>query len=137
MKFILVSTLLFSIGIAQLAPANLCLCNIFHYISNTLLQQVDLCCIEDSCPCHEGEESKPFSSKENKSSHSCPFEQTCAVSDNAGTKKLANYETGEELVFHESCANPQILSKQKGSLPNPTSSLTSVPLYLRLKSILI
>jgi len=138
MKFILIPLFLFSIGLAQLAPANLCLCSILPCFNNTSSHQNEpICMDEKSCPCHDEKDSPPCRSEKNQSSHSCPFEQTSAVSDYVGTKKLENCETDGELVFHESSTIPQVLSEQRGPFPNQRNSLPSVPLYLRLQSILI
>lgn len=136
---------LFLVSLAQLAPANLCLCSILPCISNASLgvsnassHQGDLFCAEEeSCPCHEGKDVPPGRSEKNQSSHSCPFDQASVVSDYAGTKKLVNCETVNELKFHEFNPIPQILSAPKESDLISNHSLPSVPLYLRLKSILI
>ena len=136
---------LFLVSLAQLAPANLCLCSILPCISNASLgvsnassHQGDLFCAEEeSCPCHEGKDVPPCRSEKNQSSHSCPFDQASVVSDYAGTKKLVNCETVNELKFHEFNPIPQILSAPKESDLISNHSLPSVPLYLRLQSILI
>ena len=136
---------LFLVSLAQLAPANLCLCSILPCISNASLgvsnassHQGDLFCAdEESCPCHEGKDVPPGRSEKNQSSHSCPFDQASVVSDYAGTKKLVNCETVNELKFHEFNPIPQILSAPKESDLISNHSLPSVPLYLRLQSILI
>lgn len=128
---------LFLVSLAQLAPTNFCLCSVLPCDNNSKHQDELICTEEGSCPCHDGKDTFPCRSEENRSSHSCPFEQTCGVSDYAGTKKLLTCETGSELVFHEFRTLPQILSEQKGSYPNPRHNLPSVPLYLRLQSILI
>ena len=136
---------LFLVSLAQLAPANLCLCSILPCISNALSSvsnasshQGELFCAEEeSCPCHEDKDVPPCRSNKNQSSHSCPFDQTTVVSDYAGPKKLVNYETGNDLEFHEFNPIPQILSAQKESDLISNHSLPPVPLYLRLQSILI
>ncbi len=138
MKFLLIPILLFSVGMAQLAPANLCLCSLLPCFINTSSHQDESICMdEESCPCQDEKAVPPCRSEKNQPSHSCPFEQTSAVSDYVGTKKLANYETDGELVFHESSTIPQILSELTGPFPNRRNSLPPVPLYLRLQSILI
>ena len=143
---------LFLVSLAQLAPANLCLCSILPCISNASSSisnasssvskasshQGELFCAEEeSCPCHEEKDVPPCRSNKNQSSHSCPFDQTTVVSDYAGPKKLVNYETGNELEFHEFNPIPQILVAQKESYLLSNHSLPPVPLYLRLQSILI
>ena len=136
---------LFLVSLAQLAPANLCLCSILPCIknasssvSNASSHQVELFCAEEeSCPCHEEKDVPPCRSEKNQSSHSCPFDQTTVVSDYAGPKKLVNCETGNELQFHEFNPIPQILSTPKESDLISNHSLPPVPLYLRLLSILI
>ena len=136
---------LFLVSLAQLAPANLCLCGILPCISNASSDvsnasshQGELFCAEEeSCPCHEEKDVPPCRSEKNQSSHSCPFDQTTVVSDYAGPKKLVNYETGNELEFHEFNPIPQILVAQKESDLISNHSLPPVPLYLRLQSILI
>ena len=129
---------LFLVSLAQLAPANLCLCSILPCISNAFSHQGELFCAEqESCPCHEDKDIPPCRSEKNQSSHSCPFDQTTVVSDYAGTKKIVSCETGNELEFHEFNPIPQILSAQKESDLILNHSLPPVPLYLRLQSILI
>ena len=136
---------LFLVSLAQLAPANLCLCSILPCISNASSDvsnasshQGELFCAEEeSCPCHEDKDVPPRRPNKNQSSHSCPFDQTTVVSDYAGPKKLVNYETGNELEFHEFNPIPQILVAQKESYLLSNHSLPPVPLYLRLQSILI
>lgn len=129
---------LFLVSLAQLAPANLCLCSILPCISNASSQQGELFCAEEeSCPCHEGKDVLPCRSDKNQSSHSCPFDQTSVVSDYAGPKKLVNCETCNELEFHEFNPIPQILVVQKESYLISNQRLPPVPLYLRLQSILI
>ena len=129
---------LFLVSLAQLAPANLCLCSILPCISNASSQQGELFCAEEeSCPCHEGKDVLPCRSEKNQSSHSCPFDQTSAVSDYAGPKKLVNCETCNELEFHEFNPITQILVVQKESYLISNQSLPPVPLYLRFQSILI
>jgi len=137
MKFILIPIFLFSVGLAQLAPANLCLCSLLPCINNTSPHQGELCCIEKSCENHDGEDSNPCPSKEKNSSHSCPFEQNGAVSDYVGTIKPANCDTSSELVFHESSTIPEIISEQKKSCPKQCQRLPAAPLYLLLQSFLI
>lgn len=129
---------LFLVSLAQLAPANLCLCSILPCISNASSHQGELFCAEEeSCPCHEDKDVPPCRSNKNQSSHSCPFDQTTVVSDYAGPKKLIDCETGNDLEFHEFNPIPQILSAQKESYLLSNHSLPPVPLYLRLQSILI
>ncbi len=136
---------LFLVSLAQLAPANLCLCSIFpcfinasSSVSNASSHQSELFCAEEeSCPCHEDKDVPPCRSNKNQSSHSCPFDQTTVVSDYAGPKKLIDCETGNDLEFHEFNPIPQILSAQKESYLLSNHSLPPVPLYLRLQSILI
>ena len=136
---------LFLVSLAQLAPANLCLCSILPCISNasssvsnTSSHQGELFCAEEeSCPCHEGKDVPPCRSEKNQSSHSCPFDQTTVVSDYAGPKKLVDCETGNELEFHQFNPSPQILAAQKEFDLISNHSLPPVPLYLRLQSILI
>ena len=136
---------LFLVSLAQLAPANLCLCSILPCISNASSSVSNasshqgelICAEEESCPCHEGKDVPPCRSEKNQSSHSCPFDQTTVVSDYAGPKKLVNFETGNDLEFHEFNPIPQILSSQKESDLILNHSLPPVPLYLRLQSILI
>ena len=136
---------LFLVSLAQLAPANLCLCSILPCISNALSSvsnasshQGELFCAEEeSCQCHEDKDVPPCRSNKNQSSHSCPFDQTTVVSDYAGPKKLVNCETANELEFHEFNPLPQIILAQKQSDLIGNHSQPPVPLYLRLKSILI
>ena len=136
---------LFLVSLAQLAPANLCLCSILpcfgnasSSVSNASSHQGELFCAEEeSCPCHEGKDVLPCRSEKNQSSHSCPFDQTSVVSDYAGPKKLVNCETCNELEFHEFNPIPQILVVQKESYLISNHSLPPAPLYLRLQSILI
>jgi len=129
---------LFLVSLAQLAPANLCLCSILPCISNASSHQGELFCAEEeSCPCHEDKDVPPCRSNKNQSSHSCPFDKASVVSDYAGPKKLVNYETGNDLEFHEFNPIPQILVAQKESDLILNHSLPPVPLYLRLQSILI
>ncbi len=143
---------LFLVSLAQLAPANLCLCSILPCIStasssvsnasssvsNASSHEGELFCAEEeSCPCHEEKDVPPCRSEKNQSSHSCPFDQTTVVSDYAGPKKLVNCETANELQFHEFNPNPQIILAQKESDLIWNHSQPPVPLYLRLKSILI
>ncbi len=129
---------LFLVSLAQLAPANLCLCSILPCFNIASSHQGELFCAEEeSCPCHEDKDVPPCRSNKNQSSHSCPFDQTTVVSDYAGPKKLVNYETGNELEFHEFNPIPQILVAQKESYLLSNHSLPPVPLYLRLQSILI
>ena len=129
---------LFLVSLAQLAPANLCLCSILPCISNASSHEGELFCAEEeSCPCHEDKDVPPCRSNKNQSSHSCPFDQTTVVSDYAGPKKLIDCETGNDLEFHEFNPIPQILSAQKESYLLSNHSLPPVPLYLRLQSILI
>lgn len=136
---------LFLVSLAQLAPANLCLCSILPCIksassdvSNASSHQGELFCAEEeSCPCHEEKDVPPCRSEKNQSSHSCPFDQTTVVSDYAGPKKLVNCETGNELQFHEFNPIPQVVSTPKESDLISNHSLPPVPLYLRLQSILI
>jgi hypothetical protein len=136
---------LFLVSLAQLAPANLCLCSILPCISNASSDvnnasshQGELFCTEEeSCPCHEEKDVPPCRSNKNQSSHSCPFDQTTVVSDYASPKKLIDCETGNDLEFHEFNPIPQILSAQKESYLLSNHSLPPVPLYLRLQSILI
>ena len=136
---------LFLVSLAQLAPANLCLCSIFPCISNASSSVSNasshegelFCAEEESCPCHEEKDVPPCRSEKNQSSHSCPFDQTTVVSDYAGPKKLVNCETANELQFHEFNPIPQIILAQKESDLIWNHSQPPVPLYLRLKSILI
>ena len=129
---------LFLVSLAQLAPANLCLCSILPCISNASSHQGEsFCAEEESCPCLEGKDLPPCRSEKNQSSHSCPFDQTTVVSDYAGPKKLVENETGNDLQFHEFNPIPQILSVQKDSDLISNHSLPPVPLYLRLQSVLI
>ena len=136
---------LFLVSLAQLAPANLCLCSILPCIksasssvSNASSHQGELFCAEEeSCPCHEKNDVPPCRSEKNQSSHSCPFDQTTVVSDYAGPKKLVNCETSNEHQFHEFNPIPKLLSVQKESDLISNHSLPPVPLYLRLQSILI
>ena len=136
---------LFLVSLAQLAPANLCLCSILPCVSNASSSVSNssshegelFCAEEESCPCHEGKDVPPCRSEKNQSSHSCPFDQTTVVSDYAGPKKLVNCETVNELDFHEFNPIPQILVAQKESYLISNHSLPPVPLYLRLQSILI
>ena len=129
---------LFLVSLAQLAPANLCLCSILPCISNASSHEGELFCAEEeSCPCHEEKDVPPCRSEKNQSSHSCPFDQTTVVSDYAGPKKLVNCETGNELQFHEFNPIPQVVSTPKESDLISNHSLPPVPLYLRLQSILI
>lgn len=129
---------LFLVSLAQLAPANFCLCSILPCISNASSHQGELFCAEEeSCPCHEDKDVPPCRSNKNQSSHSCPFDQTTVVSDYAGPKKLIDCETGNDLEFHEFNPIPLILSAQKESNLILNHSLPPVPLYLRLRSILI
>ena len=129
---------LFLVSLAQLAPANLCLCSILPCISNASSHEGELFCAEEeSCPCHEDKDVPPCRSNKNQSSHSCPFDQTTVVSDYASPKKLIDCETGNDLEFHEFNPIPQILSAQKESYLLSNHSLPPVPLYLRLQSILI
>jgi len=136
---------LFLVSLAQLAPANLCLCSILPCISNASSSASNasshagelFCAEEESCPCHEGKDVPQCRSEKNQSSHSCPFDQTTVVSDYAGPKKLVNCETVNELEFHEFNPIPQILVAQKESNLISNHSLPPVPLYLRLQSILI
>lgn len=129
---------LFLVSLAQLAPANLCLCSILPCISNASSHQGELFCAEEeSCPCHEGKDVLPCRSEKNQSSHSCPFDQTSAVSDYAGPKKLVNCETCNELEFPEFNPITQILVVQKESYLISNHRLPPVPLYLRFQSILI
>ena len=140
-----VPIVLFLVSLAQLAPANLCLCSIFpcfgnasSSVSNASSHQGELFCAEEeSCPCHEGKDIPPCRSEKNQSSHSCPFDQTTVVSDYAGPKKLVNCETVNDLEFHEFNPLLQILSSPKESNLISNHSLPPVPLYLRLQSILI
>jgi len=129
---------LFLVSLAQLAPANLCLCSILPCISNASSQQGELFCAEEeSCPCHEGKDVPPCRSEKNQSSHSCPFDQAIVVSDYAVPKKLVNHETVNQFKFHEFNPIPQSLVAQKESYLISNHSLPPVPLYLRLQSILI
>ena len=136
---------LFLVSLAQLAPANLCLCSILPCIknasssvSNASSHQGELFCAEEeSCPCHEEKDVPPCRSEKNQSSHSCPFDQTTVVSDYAGPKKLVNCETVNVLEFHEFNPIPRIIVAQKESDLISNHSLPPVPLYLRLQSILI
>ena len=136
---------LFLVSLAQLAPANLCLCSILPCISNASSSVSNasshegelFCAEEESCPCHEEKDVPPCRSEKNQSSHSCPFDQTTVVSDYAGPKKLVNCETANELQFHEFNPIPQIILAQKESDLIWNHSQPPVPLYLRLKSILI
>ena len=136
---------LFLVSLAQLAPANLCLCSILPCIksasssvSNASSHQGELFCAEEeSCPCHEEKDVPPCRSEKNQSSHSCPFDQTTVVSDYAGPKKLVNCETVNVLEFHEFNPIPRIIVAQKESDFISNHSLPPVPLYLRLQSILI
>jgi len=136
---------LFLVSLAQLAPANLCLCSILPFIknasssvSNASSHQGELFCAEEeSCPCHEEKDVPPCRSEKNQSSHSCPFDQTTVVSDYTGPKKLVNCETGNELQFHEFNPIPQVVSTPKESDLISNHSLPPVPLYLRLLYILI
>lgn len=138
MKFILISIFLLSVGMAQLAQVNLCLCNLLPCFNNISSHQYEIFCLdEESCQCHEEKEIPPCRSEKNQSSPSCPYEQTSAVSEYVGTKKLASCEMDGGLVFHESSTIPQILSEQRRACPNRENILPSVPLYLRLQLILI
>lgn len=136
---------LFLVSLAQLAPANLCLCSILPCIknasssvSNASSHQGELFCAEEeSCPCHEEKDVPPCRSEKNQSSHSCPFDQTTVVSDYAGPKKLVENETGNDLQFHEFNPIPQVVSTPKESDLISNHSLPPVPLYLRLLYILI
>lgn len=136
---------LFLVSLAQLAPANLCLCSILPCIkgassdvSNASSHQGELFCAEEeSCPCHEDKDVPPCRSEKNQSSHSCPFDQTIVISDYAGTKKIVSCETCNDLEFHEFNPIPHILVAQKESYLLSNHSLPPVPLYLRLQSILI
>ena len=143
---------LFLVSLAQLAPANLCLCSILPCIksasssistaassvSKASSHQGELFCAEEeSCPCHENKDVSPCRSNKNQSSHSCPFDQNSVVSDYAGPKKLVNCETANELQFHEFNPIPQIILAQKQSDLIWNHSQPPVPLYLRLQSILI
>ena len=136
---------LFLVSLAQLAPANLCLCRILPCISNASSDvsnasshQGELFCAEEeSCPCHEDKDVPPCRSNKNQSSHSCPFDQTTVVSDYAGTKKIVSCATCNDLEFHEFNPIRQILSSPKESDLILNHSLPPVPLYLRLQSILI
>ena len=136
---------LFLVSLAQLAPANLCLCSILPCISNASSSVSNasshegelFCAEEESCPCHEEKDVPPCRSEKNQSSHSCPFDQTTVVSDYAGPKKLVNCETANELQFHEFNPIPQIILAQKQSDLIWNHNQPPVPLYPRLKSILI
>lgn len=128
---------LFLVSLAQLAPTNFCLCSVLPCVNNSKHQDELICIEEGSCPCHDGKDTFPCRSEENQSSHSCPFEQTCGVSDYAGTKKIVSCEIGRELQIHDFNPIPQILSAQKESCLILNHSLPPVPLYLRLQSILI
>jgi len=143
---------LFLVSLAQLAPANLCLCSILPCISNASSSVSNasssvsnasshegelFCAEEESCPCHEGKDVPPCRSEKNQSSHSCPFDQTSMVSDYAGPKKLVNCETVNEIQFHGFNPIHQILTAQKEFDLISNHGLPSVPLYLRLQSILI
>ena len=136
---------LFLVSLAQLAPANLCLCSILPCISNASSSVSNasshegelFCAEEESCPCHEEKDVPPCRSNKNQSSHSCPFDQTTVVSDYAGPKKLIDCETGNDLEFHEFNPIPQIILAQKQSDLIWNHNQPPVPLYLRLKSILI
>ncbi len=129
---------LFLVSLAQLAPANLCLCSILPCFNIASSHQGELFCAEEeSCPCHEDKDVPPCRSEKNQSSHSCPFDQTGTVSEYAGTKKIVSCETGNDLEFHEFIPIPQILSAPKESDLILNHSLPPVPLYLRLQSILI
>ncbi len=136
---------LFLVSLAQLAPANLCLCSILPCISNAsssvsnaFSHQDELFCAEEeSCPCHEDKDVPPCRSNKNQSSHSCPFDQTTVVSDYAGTKKIVSCEICNDLEFHEFNPIRQILSSPNESDLILNHSLPPVPLYLRLQSILI
>ncbi len=129
---------LFLVSLAQLAPANLCLCIILPCFNIASSHQGELFCAEEeSCPCHEDKDVPPCRSNKNQSSHSCPFDQTTVVSDYAGPKKLVDCETGNDLEFHEFNPIPQILLAQKESYLLSNHSLPPVPLYLRFQSILI
>jgi hypothetical protein len=136
---------LFLVSLAQLAPANLCLCSILPCISNASSDvskasshQGELFCAEEeSCPCYEEKDVPPCRSEKNQSSHSCPFDQTTVVSDYAGPKKLVDYETGNDLELHEFNPIPKLLSAPKESNLISNHNLPPVPLYLRLQSILI
>lgn len=136
---------LFLVSLAQLAPANLCLCSILPCISNASSSVSNasshegklFCAEEESCPCHEEKDVPPCRSEKNQSSHSCPFDQTTVVTDYAGPKKLVNCETTNELQFHEFNPIPQIILAQKESDLIWNHSQPPVPLYLRFKSILI
>ncbi|NBR07156.1 MAG: hypothetical protein EBT92_15520 [Planctomycetes bacterium] len=132
--------ILFLVSLAQLAPANLCLCRLLPCTNNASSlsgESLSFCIEEDSCPCHEEKDSPPCRSEKNQSSHSCPFDQSSVVSDYAGPKKLLNFETGSNLEFNEFNPVPQILSAQKESNVISNHTLPPVPLYLRLQSILI
>ena len=128
---------LFLVSLAQLAPTNFCLCSVLPCVNNSKHQDELICIEEESCPCHEDKDIPPCRSEKNQSSHSCPFDQTTVVSDYAGTKKIVSCETGNELEFHEFNPIPKILVAQKESDLLSNHSLPPVPLYLRLKSILI
>ena len=129
---------LFLVSLAQLAPANLCLCSILPCIGNSSSHQGEFFCAEEeSCPCHEDKDIPPCRSEKNQSSHSCPFDQTTVVSDYAGTKKIVSCEICNDLEFHEFNPIRQILSSPNESDLILNHSLPPVPLYLRLQSILI
>jgi len=136
---------LFLVSLAQLAPANLCLCSILPCISNASSSVINasshqgelFCAEEESCPCHKGKDVPPCRSEKNQSSHSCPFDQTTVVSDYAGPKKVVNCETVNDLEFHEFNPIPQVVSTPKESNLILNHSLPPVPLYLRLQSIQI
>jgi len=140
-----IAIVLFLVSLAQLAPANLCLCSILPCISNASSSVSNasshegelFCAEEESCPCHEGKDVPPCRSEKNQSSHSCPFDQTTVVSDYAGPKKLVNCETFNEIQFHEFNPIPRIIVAQKEFDLISNHSLPPVPLYLRLQSILI
>jgi len=97
---------LFLVSLAQLAPANLCLCSILPCIknasssvSNASSHQGELFCAEEeSCPCHEEKDVPPCRSEKNQSSHSCPFDQTTVVSDYAGPK--SSLKTRQATTFN-------------------------------------
>ena len=155
MKFVLIPIFLFSVVMAQLAPANLCLCSFLPCINNTSSHQGKLCCLEESCEnhdgeescenhdreesCenHDGEESNACPSKEKNSSHSCPFEQNGAVSEYVGSKRPANCDTCSELVFHESSIISEIIFKETKSYFKQCQRLHAPPLYLLFQSLLI
>lgn len=90
MKFVLIPLFLFSLGISQMAPANLCVCRLLPNLNVTNLKADLICDDADSCFCHEENNLNPCPARDEESPGSCPFVQIDMISNLVENKNLTD-----------------------------------------------